>query len=1113
MACLCGYQLFSIPGDLETCKVLRPYKEEADVGRISQECLCNFTVNVYGFKGETTVINATSSPHGTHVAGIAAAYRSDNLDLNGVAPGAQIVSIKIGDSRLNAMETGSAMIRAMEYCNKNKIDIANYSFGEPAAIQKPPGRIMEAIERSIHQFNLCFFTSHGNRGPGLCTGGAPANFINGGFSITAYLSPAMRKAQYALDNPSCPSQHYYWSSRGPCMNGGLGVSVCAPGAAITSVPQELLKGEELMNGTSMASPNAAGTMALVLSGLKQLGLNYTPYSIERSMKNTALKMPNHCFFSSGAGVVQSLKSFNHLKEFTPKIDSLAQIYFKGTTKKGQMAGIFLHKKSDFDKSSSRHYVSLETKFAPKVKPELKVDFSIALALQASEPWLSVPSCLYMTNSSRGFFVTVETSQLKPGAHYAEICVYDEKNFDYGPLFRFPVTVIKALNETSFETEFSFDSIQLSPGALTRRFFRPPEGSSFVTIKLTSLSSENSTMLSLDCVQIKEATMHSDLSHHKQVLLESEATSTVSYKCEPSLVMEVCLAGVNTWSANSFVRMDVSFHGVTPSCESFAMHHFALPLRIDLKNSLARCNVDPSGVVNHLVTPLRPSDFKIVPLDSPRDCNSLESDLESGELSMVASCDSSAAKITEVMYGLELTYNYSHNVKEKEVFPECLLFSSMLYESPFDSQFWVMYDSNKQVMGYGDFAADKYACSLNKGDYTIKLWIRHPKYDLLEKLQCLQFIISRKVPNISLSFYSSINVPFKLTSLGRHESTYAGVSRITDDKLPKQYISGSYLTGKISLLADEPGKSCCWYPFTYHLGPPFIPKKEATAPSSKEQPAKEKTFAEFMKEAKMSYLQKKSADLNEDDVVKMYEELTHEFSDDLNIQIALATYLASGSSDRQEKNREKLISVCDAAIDKIDTNQILRYLGCQKNAREDFISEKRSALSEESKGVTAVQEVKTEGDDLPTDSETESSEVKKSPPKDDSKSGSSLADEAKEIEKRKTQLVELLQKKCSALLDMTPVRDDDVEKCFKSLKQFMDPFTETKTTQLMIKYCRHKKLYGLVAAKLMTEYENNNTKASLKSLKAAFADLKWNHAVDRIENSTLLVRFPPSYVPF
>ena len=71
--------------------MLRPYKEEYDIGRISQECMCNFTVNVYGEKGDTTVICATSSSHGTHVAAITAAYRPDNTDLNGVAPGAQIV--------------------------------------------------------------------------------------------------------------------------------------------------------------------------------------------------------------------------------------------------------------------------------------------------------------------------------------------------------------------------------------------------------------------------------------------------------------------------------------------------------------------------------------------------------------------------------------------------------------------------------------------------------------------------------------------------------------------------------------------------------------------------------------------------------------------------------------------------------------------------------------------------------------------------------------------------------------------------------------------------------------------------------------------------------------
>lgn len=44
---------------------------------------------------------------GTHVAGIIGAFFETNSEYNGIAPGCQIVSIKIGDSRLGSEETGT----------------------------------------------------------------------------------------------------------------------------------------------------------------------------------------------------------------------------------------------------------------------------------------------------------------------------------------------------------------------------------------------------------------------------------------------------------------------------------------------------------------------------------------------------------------------------------------------------------------------------------------------------------------------------------------------------------------------------------------------------------------------------------------------------------------------------------------------------------------------------------------------------------------------------------------------------------------------------------------------------------------------------------------------
>ena len=85
-----------------------------------------------------------------------------------------------------------------------------------------------------------------------------------------------------------PELHYTWSSRGPTQDGAQGVSVSAPGVAITAVPTATLQNNQLMNGTSMASPSAAGSVAVALSSINAEKLSeWSPASVKRAFMNTA----------------------------------------------------------------------------------------------------------------------------------------------------------------------------------------------------------------------------------------------------------------------------------------------------------------------------------------------------------------------------------------------------------------------------------------------------------------------------------------------------------------------------------------------------------------------------------------------------------------------------------------------------------------------------------------------------------------------------------------------------------------------------------------------------------------------------------------------------------
>ncbi|RDY08828.1 Tripeptidyl-peptidase 2, partial [Mucuna pruriens] len=225
---------------------------------------CTYVVNVYN-DGNVLSMVTDSSPHGTHVAGIATAFHPEEPLLNGVAPGAQLISCKIGDSRLGSMETGTGLTRALIAAVEHKCDLINMSYGEPTSLPDY-GRFVDLVNEVVSKHRLIFVSSAGKNGPALSTVGAPGVLL-------------------VVDVDVCLS---------------------APGCAVAPVPTWTIQRHMLMNGTSMASPSACGGIALLISAMKAEGIPVSPYSVRKALENTSIPIGDspEDKLSTGQGLMQ-----------------------------------------------------------------------------------------------------------------------------------------------------------------------------------------------------------------------------------------------------------------------------------------------------------------------------------------------------------------------------------------------------------------------------------------------------------------------------------------------------------------------------------------------------------------------------------------------------------------------------------------------------------------------------------------------------------------------------------------------------------------------------------------------------------------------------------------
>jgi subtilisin len=191
--------------------------------------------------------------HGTHVAGTIAAI-DNGSGVVGVAPGARIWAVKVLNSRGSGYS--SWIIAGIDWvaANAGTIEVANMSLGGSGYSQAEYDAIQGAVNKGV-----AFAVAAGNDDANA-SNYSPAAFDN---VLTVSALADFDGLPGGLGSPTCRTDQD--DTLADFSNWGSAVDIAAPGVCILST-YPLEKGEYgTISGTSMASPHAAGALALLAS--------------------------------------------------------------------------------------------------------------------------------------------------------------------------------------------------------------------------------------------------------------------------------------------------------------------------------------------------------------------------------------------------------------------------------------------------------------------------------------------------------------------------------------------------------------------------------------------------------------------------------------------------------------------------------------------------------------------------------------------------------------------------------------------------------------------------------------------------------------------------------
>ncbi|MDR3666245.1 MAG: S8 family serine peptidase [Ignavibacteriaceae bacterium] len=485
----------NLNGDLSDEKPVKDYHKNYDTFKIENTTSLTpftFAVNIFPDKNILS-LHFDDGSHGTHVSGIAAGYMVDSSKLNGVAPGANIISLKIGNNNYPGGATVTeSMKKAYLYADtiskqRKEPCIVNMSFGIGTEIEGTSE--IEVFLDSLMKENpyLYICLGNGNDGPGISSAGLPS------CSDYIFASGAVLNSEIARDLYGAPLTRdviFPFSGRGGEANKP---DVVSPGACVSTVPN--FSTHDMFQGTSMASPYSAGVMSLLLSAfIKEYpDLRLPSQLLFKIVRESAVKMEGYTFLDQGAGYINVMKAYDLLKKYIAagelkKYERYTVASFAPGMPGNEARNLYIRDGSYLSgKETYRFYVDRDD--FQKVK-----NFFRVFNLSSDCDWLlPVQKKTYIRNDQTAVInVNIDKSKLKsPGLYCGKIkALRDDKS--QMPEFDLYASVIIPYEFTAsddYKHEWNKETIE--PGILKRYFIKLPAGQTMMNVNLSGIKNEYS----------------------------------------------------------------------------------------------------------------------------------------------------------------------------------------------------------------------------------------------------------------------------------------------------------------------------------------------------------------------------------------------------------------------------------------------------------------------------------------------------------------------------------------------------------------------------------------------------------------------------------------------